>query len=156
VLLGATKKVDSVHLNRNPTRWHEIQRTSRRQFPLKSQRAEPSSRCARLQALGADFSDVVMINSFHIWSAPEFNGDRMGLFAAFREVKAKFMPAPHPAWTAVGTSGLIRDLGIVEVQVIAYAPKRNAANSSAAEAPSSTENRNGAQGSAFRRPFAPQ
>jgi enamine deaminase RidA (YjgF/YER057c/UK114 family) len=79
---------------------------------------------ARLQALGADFPDVVMINSFHDWSAPEFHGDRMAQFTAFREVKAEFMPAPHPAWTAVGTSGLIREPGIAEVQMIAYAPLR--------------------------------
>jgi hypothetical protein len=45
----------------------------------------------------------------------------MAQFTAFREVKAEFMPAPHPAWTAVGTSGLIRELEIVEVQMIAYA-----------------------------------
>jgi hypothetical protein len=48
----------------------------------------------------------------------------MAQFTAFREVKAEFMPAPHPAWTAVGTSGLIREAGIVEVQMIAYAPMR--------------------------------
>jgi enamine deaminase RidA (YjgF/YER057c/UK114 family) len=110
----------------------------------------------RLQALGADFADVVMINSFHDWTAPEFNGDRMAQFAAFREVKAEFMPAPHPAWTAVGTSGLIRDLGIVEIQMIAYAPKGNAATSSATEPSSSTENRKAEKVSAYRRPFAPQ
>jgi enamine deaminase RidA (YjgF/YER057c/UK114 family) len=63
-----------------------------------------------------------MINSFHDWSAPEFQGDRMSQFIAFREVKAEFMPSPYPAWTAVGTSGLIREAGIVEVQMIAYAP----------------------------------
>jgi enamine deaminase RidA (YjgF/YER057c/UK114 family) len=79
---------------------------------------------ARLQALGTDFADVVMINSYHDWSAPEFHGDRMAQFTAFQEVKSEFMPAPHPAWTAVGTSGLIRELGIVEVQMIAYAPLR--------------------------------
>jgi len=78
---------------------------------------------ARLQALGADFADVVMINSFHDWSAPEFHGDRKAQFAAFNAVKEEFMGAtPHPAWTAVGTSGLIRENGIVEVQMIAYAP----------------------------------
>jgi hypothetical protein len=33
------------------------------------------------------------------------------------------MSAPHPAWTAVGTSSLIRDGGVVEVQMIAYAPQ---------------------------------
>ena len=84
---------------------------------------------ARLQALGADFADVVLINSYHDWSAPEFHGDRMAQFAAFREVKAEFMPAPHPAWTAVGTSGLIREAGIVEVQMIAYAPLRTSSKS---------------------------
>jgi enamine deaminase RidA (YjgF/YER057c/UK114 family) len=78
---------------------------------------------ARLQALGADFPDVVMINSFHDWSAPEFHGDRKAQFDAFNAVKEEFMgAAPHPAWTAVGTSGLIRENGIVEVQMIAYAP----------------------------------
>ena len=84
---------------------------------------------ARLQALGADFADVVLINSYHDWSAPEFQGDRMAQFTAFREVKAEFMPAPHPAWTAVGTSGLIREAGIVEVQMIAYAPLRTSSKS---------------------------
>jgi enamine deaminase RidA (YjgF/YER057c/UK114 family) len=78
---------------------------------------------ARLHGLGAGFPDVVMINSFHDWSAPEFHGDRMAQFTAFREVKAEFMPAPHPAWTAVGTSGLIREAGIAELQMIAYAPR---------------------------------
>ena len=84
---------------------------------------------ARLQALGADFADVVLINSYHDWSAPEFHDDRMAQFTAFLEVKAEFMPAPHPAWTAVGTSGLIREAGIVEVQMIAYAPLRTSSKS---------------------------
>ena len=77
----------------------------------------------RLQALGADFTDVVMINTFHDWSAPEFEGNRQAQFDAFRKVKEEFMTAPHPAWTAVGTSGLIRERGVVEVQMIAYAPQ---------------------------------
>jgi enamine deaminase RidA (YjgF/YER057c/UK114 family) len=94
---------------------------------------------ARLQALGADFADVVMINTFHDWSAPEFHGNRMAQFTAFREVKAEFMPTPHPAWTAVGTSGLIREAGIVEVQMIAYAPQRKSATSSATESPTSSK-----------------
>ena len=77
----------------------------------------------RLQALGADFRDVVMINTFHDWSAPEFKGDRLAQFEAFVAVKREFMSAPHPAWTAVGTSSLIRDGGTVEIQMIAYAPQ---------------------------------
>jgi enamine deaminase RidA (YjgF/YER057c/UK114 family) len=82
---------------------------------------------ARLQALGADFKDVVMMNTFHDWSAPEFKGDRLAQFEAFLEVKREFMSAPHPAWTAVGTSALIRDGGTVEVQMIAYAPQGRSA-----------------------------
>jgi enamine deaminase RidA (YjgF/YER057c/UK114 family) len=82
---------------------------------------------ARLQALGADFGDVVMMNTFHDWSAPEFKGDRVAQFEAFLEIKREFMSAPHPAWTAVGTSSLIRDGGVVEVQMIAYAPQGKSA-----------------------------
>jgi enamine deaminase RidA (YjgF/YER057c/UK114 family) len=81
----------------------------------------------RLQALGADFPDVVMMNTFHDWSAPEFKGDRLAQFEAFVAVKKEFMSAPHPAWTAVGTSSLIRDGGVVEVQMIAYAPQGRSA-----------------------------
>jgi enamine deaminase RidA (YjgF/YER057c/UK114 family) len=82
---------------------------------------------ARLQTLGADFPDVVMMNTFHDWAAPEFKGDRRAQFDAFLEVKKEFMSAPHPAWTAVGTSSLIRDGGVVEVQMIAYAPQAKSA-----------------------------
>jgi enamine deaminase RidA (YjgF/YER057c/UK114 family) len=92
---------------------------------------------SRLQALGADYPDVVMINSHHDWSAPEFHGDRMSQFTAFREVKAEFMPPPHPAWTAVGTSGLIREAGIVEVQMIAYAPPHTSPKTATSPSPRS-------------------
>ena len=68
-------------------------------------------------------ADAVMMNTFHDWSAPEFKGDRLAQFEAFLEVKREFMSAPHPAWTAVGTSSLIRDGGTVEIQMIAYAPQ---------------------------------
>lgn len=77
---------------------------------------------ARLGALGARFADVVMINSFHVWNGPDFPGDRMAQFMAFVTVKDEFMPAPYAAWTAVGTSGLLGKNGIVEVQMIAFAP----------------------------------
>lgn len=79
-----------------------------------------------LKAFDVGFRDVVMINSFHDWSAPEFGGDRMAQFDALREVKDEFISKPYPAWTAVGTSGTIRAEGIVEIQIIAYAPQRHA------------------------------
>jgi enamine deaminase RidA (YjgF/YER057c/UK114 family) len=77
-----------------------------------------------LEAAGAGFADVTMINSFHIWEWPNFAGDRAAQFAAFSEVKDEFMKAPYPAWTAVGTTALIPDTGIVEIQMIAYISHR--------------------------------
>lgn len=79
---------------------------------------------ADLRAAGVGFADVVMINSFHVWSGPNFEGTRDEQFAAFSAVKDEFMPPPHPAWTAVGTTGLLADGGVVEIQMIAYAPQK--------------------------------
>lgn len=75
-----------------------------------------------LKASGASFADVVMINSFHVWDSPHFEGGRDAHFAAFSAVKDEFMPPPHPAWTAVGTTGLLTDTGLVEIQIIAHVP----------------------------------
>jgi enamine deaminase RidA (YjgF/YER057c/UK114 family) len=77
-----------------------------------------------LKAAGLGFDDVVMINSFHVWSGPNFTGTRDEQFKAFEAVKDEFMPGPHPAWTAVGTTGLLSDGGIVEVQMIAMVPHK--------------------------------
>ncbi len=82
---------------------------------------------ALLAGFGLSFDDVVMVNSFHDWTAPEFGGDRLAQFVAFGAVKDEYMRGVHPAWTAVGTSGLINPDGIVEVQMIAYAPQRRRA-----------------------------
>jgi len=76
-----------------------------------------------LQASGASFQDVVMINSFHVWDSPHFKGTRDEHIGAVIAVKDEFMPGPHPAWTAVGTTGLLADTGLVEIQVIARAPQ---------------------------------
>jgi len=75
-----------------------------------------------LAAAGASFDDVVMINSFHVWNGPDFAGTRDEQFEAFEQVKEEFMHGPHPAWTAVGSSGLLGHGGIVEVQMIAQLP----------------------------------
>lgn len=76
-----------------------------------------------LAAGGASFADVVMINTFHVWDGPGFQGSRDEQFAAFSAVKDEFMSAPHPAWTAVGTTGLLAPNGVVEIQMIAYVPQ---------------------------------
>lgn len=73
-----------------------------------------------LAAGGAGFSNVAMINTFHVWTSDNFQGDRNAQLGAFIEVKDEFIPPPHPAWTAVGTTGLALDTGVVEIQVIAH------------------------------------
>jgi enamine deaminase RidA (YjgF/YER057c/UK114 family) len=78
---------------------------------------------ATLQASGADFRNVVMVSSFHVWQGPNFNGTRDEQFDAFYEVAGDYFKAPYPAWTAVGTTGLLADGGIVEVQVVVRLPK---------------------------------
>lgn len=75
---------------------------------------------ATLAASGAGFNDIVMLNTFHVWDSPEFEGGRAEQFRVFSEVKDEFMRPPYPAWTAVGTTHLIPDNGIVEIQAIAH------------------------------------
>jgi enamine deaminase RidA (YjgF/YER057c/UK114 family) len=76
-----------------------------------------------LKASGAGFQDVVMINSFHVWQSSHFTGGRDEHFKVVSEVKDEFMREPHPAWTAVGTTGLLSDTGLVEIQMIAHVPR---------------------------------
>jgi enamine deaminase RidA (YjgF/YER057c/UK114 family) len=77
---------------------------------------------ARLKALGASFQDVVMIHSYHRFSGPGFSGGKWDQFSTFSAVKDEFMPPPHPAWTAVGVAELLPGRGVIEVEMLAYAP----------------------------------
>jgi len=79
---------------------------------------------ATLTASGATFADVAMINSFHVWDGPNFAGTKDQQFAAFEEVVGEYFKPPYPAWTAVGTTGLLGETGIVEVQLIVHSPAR--------------------------------
>lgn len=76
-----------------------------------------------LKASGADFKDVVMINSFHVWEGPDFSGTKAQHFEAVEEVMDEFMDKPWPAWTAVGTTSLLGEHSVVEIQMIAYVPQ---------------------------------
>ena len=78
---------------------------------------------AILQSAGATFQDVVMINSFHVWEGPDFEGTKEQQFALFEEVADTYLKPPYPAWTAVGTTGLLGTNSIVEVQLIAHVPR---------------------------------
>jgi len=77
-----------------------------------------------LKASGTSFDDVVMINSFHVWEGPNMPLTREEHFAIVERVKREFMKGPHPAWTAVGTTSLLGPKGVVEIQMVAWAPKR--------------------------------
>ena len=77
---------------------------------------------ASLTASGAGFGDVVMVNSFHVWDSPNFTGTRDQHWDAFYEVAGEYVKAPYPAWTAVGTTGLLPPRGLIEVQMIARVP----------------------------------
>ena len=79
---------------------------------------------AILTASGATFADVAMINSFHVWEGPNFAGTKDQQFAAFEEVVGEYFQPPYPAWTAVGTTGLLGETGLVEVQLIVHSPAR--------------------------------
>jgi enamine deaminase RidA (YjgF/YER057c/UK114 family) len=75
---------------------------------------------ATLEAASATFAHVAMINTFHVWTSDNFADGRDEQLGAFIAVKDEFMPPPHPAWTAVGTTGLAQDNGVVEIQMIAH------------------------------------
>jgi enamine deaminase RidA (YjgF/YER057c/UK114 family) len=110
---GDTLYISGVIVNRNKGEGNDVAA-----FKVQTRRALERLRVI-LEAAGSDFQHVVMINSFHVWQGPNFAGTRDEQFQAFEDVIGEFMKAPYPAWTAVGTTGLLSDGGIVEVQLIA-------------------------------------
>lgn len=76
-----------------------------------------------LKTAGAGLRDVVKINTFHALDGETTNLtiDRQALVIA--ETRDKYGVEPHPAWTAVGTTGLFSPRGIVEIELVAYAPE---------------------------------
>lgn len=60
---------------------------------------------------GLDFGAVAEMTSYHVGLQAHFN-----LFSAIR---ADYVVAPYPAWTAVEVAGLRREGAIVEVRVVA-------------------------------------
>ena len=76
-----------------------------------------------LVAAGSSYADVVDIVSFHVWDSPYYEGDKASQLDAVVDVKREFMAEPDPAWTAVGTTELVPDAGIVELRFTAHAPR---------------------------------
>lgn len=62
-----------------------------------------------------DFSDVVELTTFHVGLREHMR--------AFMDVKDRYLPAPFPAWTAIGVSELAFPGGLAEVRVTAASRK---------------------------------
>jgi enamine deaminase RidA (YjgF/YER057c/UK114 family) len=110
---GGTIYVSGVIVNRRPKEGTDVAA-----FKVSARRALNRLKTI-LEAAGSDWQHVSMINSFHVWQGPNFSGTRDEQFQAFEDVIGEFMKAPYPAWTAVGTTGLLSDGGIIEIQLIA-------------------------------------
>jgi enamine deaminase RidA (YjgF/YER057c/UK114 family) len=66
---------------------------------------------AVLREAGLDHGAVVEMTTYHVGLRDHFD-----LFCA---VRAEFVSAPYPAWTAVEVAGLRRQGAVVEIRVIA-------------------------------------
>jgi enamine deaminase RidA (YjgF/YER057c/UK114 family) len=66
---------------------------------------------AVLQRAGASWDDVVEITTYHT--------DLPAQLDALVKVKARYVAAPFPAWTAIEVTRLVPDQGITEIRVIA-------------------------------------
>ena len=62
-----------------------------------------------LERAGASWDDVIEISSFHT--------DVASQIPAYVAAKKRFVQLPHPAWTAVGTTGLVGGSGVTETRV---------------------------------------
>lgn len=69
---------------------------------------------AILQAAGADLGDLVELTTYHV--------DMARHMETFMQVRARYIPPPYPAWTAVEVAGLIVPGGLVELRAVAAAP----------------------------------
>ena len=72
-----------------------------------------------LARAGVTFDDVVEVRSVHT--------DVNAQIEAMVRVKNRYMPGKPPAWTAVGTNGLLQPGGIAEITLVAHVPKKAAA-----------------------------
>jgi len=78
---------------------------------------------ASLTASGADFSQVVQMQTFHVCKTPLFNGDFNAQLEALIAVKSEYMKPPYSTWTALCIDRLYSDNSVVEIQMTAYAPR---------------------------------
>lgn len=67
-----------------------------------------------LQRAGVSWDDVVELRTYHT--------DPTGQLAAFAKVKSRYLKSPPPAWSAIGTSGLLQPGALAEIAVVAHVP----------------------------------
>lgn len=75
-----------------------------------------------LATADASLEGLVKINTFHVLDGKNTALTIEEQALAIAETKAKYAVEPHPAWTAVGTTGLFSPRGIVEIEMVVYAP----------------------------------
>jgi len=63
---------------------------------------------------GATMADIVALDTFHV------SKDLIADLRVFNEVRARYMQAPNPAWTAIGVALLAIPGARVEVRVTAF------------------------------------
>lgn len=78
---------------------------------------------ATLEAAGAGFDGVAHMRTFHVFDHELIGIEKIEQFEVIAEVKDEFVPEPFSAWTGVGTTALLPDRGIVEIEVVVYAPR---------------------------------
>lgn len=71
-----------------------------------------------LERAGVTWDDVVEVRSVHT--------DVNAQIEAMVKVKNRFMTGKPPAWTAVGTNGLLQPGGIAEITLVAHVPAKAA------------------------------
>jgi enamine deaminase RidA (YjgF/YER057c/UK114 family) len=71
---------------------------------------------------GADFSQVVQMQTFHNCKTPNCKGDFNAQLEALIAVKSEFMKPPYSTWTAICVDRHYSDNAVVVIEVTAFAP----------------------------------
>lgn len=69
-----------------------------------------------LKRAGSSWDDVIEMTTYHT--------DLPTQLDAFVKVKARYVTAPYPAWTAIDVDRLVPDKGLVEIKVVAKKVKK--------------------------------
>lgn len=69
-----------------------------------------------LERAGSSWDEVIEMTTYHT--------DIPAQIDAFAKVKARYVTAPYPAWTAIDIDRLVPDNGLAEIRVIARKTKK--------------------------------